>query len=508
MMRFDGLAKQLTYDNKETCIRESKRPIKNNTFNSSIPAISVITLSTQQQLEDYLYPRIEHFHKNRSKKCNKISTKNLFYNTPELFSDSKLPIYSSKSKEATYNTIDYIFKVIQKGIFVQILDNKIKTFVSIKNYESSGFDVSKHLKTDPSKYKDLDDFIQKINKSQYDRYKLVKLQEDSIYFTDCSISLWEQHPISPGHEADWIYTYQYHMLEELLKVKKINDVEFILNFKDLNMLTKDGESYPHFNILGNLTTPMKRKSKEYIPILNIGSHKKFADLAMPTNDDWEIITNKIFLGLCRDAYLDVEKHINTNFDSKIPTAIFRGGATGCGTIIKNNPRLKAAYLTNKFYRHAKYGVNGPDGLYLDARLVSYKVKLKKHYSDKYIRVIDPKSLPMRLTKKMSFGEISNYKYVISIEGNIAQFRLTLELAYNSVILLVKSDFYIWYQPLLKPWVHYVPVKADLSDLMDKIEWCKKHDSKCKEIASNARMFYKTYINRDSVYDYMECLINF
>ena len=32
---------------------------------------------------------------------------------------------------------------------------------------------------------------------------------------------------------------------------------------------------------------------------------------------------------------NVKKDINTNYESKIPTAIFRGSATGCGAIIKN-----------------------------------------------------------------------------------------------------------------------------------------------------------------------------
>lgn len=95
----------------------------------------------------------------------------------------------------------------------------------------------------------------------------------------------------------------------------------------------------------------------------------------------------------------------------------------------------------------------------------------------------------------------------AIEGNIAQFRLTFELSYNSVILLVKSKHYIWVQPLLKPWVHYVPIKADLSDLIEKIHWCKTHDDKCRIIAGNALVFYNKYINEDGVYDYMQALFS-
>ncbi len=60
---------------------------------------------------------------------------------------------------------------------------------------------------------------------------------------------------------------------------------------------------------------------------------------------------------------------------------------------------------------------------------------------------------------------------------------------------------------MKPFVHYVPVKSDLSDLIEKIHWCKTHNDKCREIAKNARLFFAKYITEESVYDYMEALMH-
>lgn len=506
MLKFEGLAKKTDYTNKDQCIAESKRKIGDTRFNETKPSISIITLNSQSDIEKYLYPRVNDYWKKYKPNKGKISKSNKFSNDLQLFTNLKLKVYDSPSKETTLNTIDYMYKELKRGIFVQIQDNKIKTFVAINNYENTGFDVSKHIKVDPSKYKDIDDFMRKSQEEHYKKYTLIKRQEDSIYFVDCSVNLWRTEP-SPEDVVDWLYTYQFHFLQELLKNRKISDREFFINSKDQTLLVKEGNTFPHYNIIGNLTTPMNRKNNKYAYMLNFGSHNKFADIPIPTNDDWQIITQKIFLGLCTNGYIDVLKNINTDYDRKIPTCIFRGGSTGCGIVIKDNPRLKAAYLSNKYYHHPVYGHKNKTGQYLDAKLVSFKVKPKKHYSSQYIDIIDSKSLPMRLTKKMPIGQISNYKYVLSIEGNIAQFRLTLELAYNSVILLVKSDYYIWYQPLLKEWVHYVPVKSDLSDLMDKIHWCRQNDSKCKIIASNAKRFYDTYINKESTFDYMECVFN-
>lgn len=496
MLRFDGLAKQTAFATKAECVRESSRKI-----NDSVkPAISILTLTSEADIIKHLHPRVSEFHRASGNKI-RVSAPNLFSGEDKLFSNKRLPVYSDQSGKTTLNTIDYVFKELKRGVFVQIMNNKIHTFVAINNYENIGFDIRKHLAFDPAKHRNLDGFIRKAQMDHFRYHRLIKRQEESIYFLDCAINLWERNVKDSEVDVDWLYTYQYHMLTELLRARKINDCEFFINSKDQSLLVKEGEYSPHYHILGNLTTPMNRKSNKYIPMLNFGSHKRFADLAIPTNDDWELITQKIFLGLCRDPYIDVFKNINHDFDNKIPTCIFRGGSTGCGTVIKNNPRLKAAYLSQKYERHPKYRQ------YLDAKLISFKPKPKKHYSNQYVDIIDPKKLKLRLSKKMTFGQISNYKYVLSIEGNIAQFRLTLELSYNSVLLMVKSDFYIWYQPLLKPWIHYVPVKADLSDLMDRIHWCRTHDNKCKEIAANARAFYHKYINEEAVFDYMEMLLN-
>jgi len=508
MRKFNVINKNITFDNVDKCKQETEKLIidPNYIHGEKNP---IIKITTEEELKTHIYPRIEYFNKNRSKISNKISKDNIFkYDIDKILTNKKLKIYDNTNKISTYNTIDYIFNNFNTAVFVQILHNKIYTFVLLNNYKSH-LNMLKYIKTDPKKYKNIDDFINKVNQIHYNNYKLIKKEEDDIYFNNCSISLMQSNNNNNNSASYlWLYIQLYDLLNNLLKNKKINDIEFIFNYKDMHLLTKDGQSNPHYNIIGNLTIPLDKKYNTFIPILNVGSSINFADIPVPTYDDWEICTNKIFLGSCRTQYYNILDNINTDYDNKIPTAIFRGSATGCGVTIKNNPRLKVAYLSKKYYNHPKYGKDNKDGIYLDAQIVSYKYKVKKHYSENYINYINPKKLNLKLGKKLNLSEITNYKYIISIEGNIAAFRLTLELAYNSVILLVKSEFYIWHQPLLKPWVHYVPVKHDLSDLMDKIEWCRNNDKKCKIIAKNAVEFFKKYIQKESIYDYMEMILNY
>ena len=67
-----------------------------------------------------------------------------------------------------------------------------------------------------------------------------------------------------------------------------------------------------------------------------------------------------------------------------------------------------------------------------------------------------------------------------------RFRLTKELSMGCCILLVESEYKLWYHHLLIPYKHYVPIKKDLSDLIERIKWCKENDLKCKEIAKNSK----------------------
>ncbi len=38
----------------------------------------------------------------------------------------------------------------------------------------------------------------------------------------------------------------------------------------------------------------------------------------------------------------------------------------------------------------------------------------------------------------------------------------------------------------RPWEHYVPLRPDLTDLIEKFEWCENHTDACEEIIENTR----------------------
>lgn len=103
-------------------------------------------------------------------------------------------------------------------------------------------------------------------------------------------------------------------------------------------------------------------------------------------------------------------------------------------------------------------------------------------------------------------EQSKYKYLLYVDGHCAACRYGFMMRLGSVILKVAPRQVadrMWYFPLLKPYHDHVPVKEDLSDLEEKIRWCRENDDKCREIAQNAMNFYAKYVARDALLDYVQ-----
>ena len=106
---------------------------------------------------------------------------------------------------------------------------------------------------------------------------------------------------------------------------------------------------------------------------------------------------------------------------------------------------------------------------------------------------------------------SRYKYLIYVDGHCAACRYGFMMRLGSVILKVRSRQVadtMWYFPLLKEDgldQDHVPVKEDLSDLEEKIRWCRDNDGECKRIAQNCTKFYKKYVARDGLLDYVEMI---
>ncbi len=101
------------------------------------------------------------------------------------------------------------------------------------------------------------------------------------------------------------------------------------------------------------------------------------------------------------------------------------------------------------------------------------------------------------------GSMLRYKYQINIDGSVSSFHNSgWRFFSNSVVFVPDSPWIQWYFQDLEPYVHYVPVNEDLSDLIEKIEWAKAHDQEAKQIAANGHQFACEHIAQEACDEYL------
>lgn len=87
-----------------------------------------------------------------------------------------------------------------------------------------------------------------------------------------------------------------------------------------------------------------------------------------------------------------------------------------------------------------------------------------------------------------------YKYLLNLHGNDVSSSFPFTLYSNSVALHPYPFKWevIYYGDGIKPWVHFIPLRHDLSDLEEKLIWCKNNDDECKRIAERATNYMRPY----------------
>lgn len=100
-----------------------------------------------------------------------------------------------------------------------------------------------------------------------------------------------------------------------------------------------------------------------------------------------------------------------------------------------------------------------------------------------------------------------YRYLLDLDGNCASTpRFPLLLHSNSVILKNMTNSILWFYGTIQPYVHFIPVAEDISDIFTQLEWAKAHDEECRKISENARQLAADVLTEESVYLYFYRLL--
>ncbi|XP_043275390.1 protein O-glucosyltransferase 2-like [Venturia canescens] len=210
------------------------------------------------------------------------------------------------------------------------------------------------------------------------------------------------------------------------------DVEFFMNLGDWPLVPNKKKLYPIFSWCGSNET---------------------RDIVLPTYDITESSIEN--MGRVMLDMLSVQGNTKTPWEKKIQKLFWRGRDSrrerlDLIDISRKHPDLFNTSITNFFFfkdEIEKYGPGVPH---------------------------------------VSFFKFFQFKYQLSIDGTVAAYRFPYLLAGDSLVMKQDSKYYEYFYNQIAAGEHYIAVKQDLSDLVEKILWAQENDEEAEKIAKAGR----------------------
>jgi len=107
--------------------------------------------------------------------------------------------------------------------------------------------------------------------------------------------------------------------------------------------------------------------------------------------------------------------------------------------------------------------------------------------------------PMQL---VALEDHCRYKFLINIAGATYSARLKYLLLCGSTLLQVDEPHTEFFQSRMKAFEHFVPVKADWSDFMDRVEWIRQNPAEAERIGQRGQKFAREELRVTDVLGHM------
>lgn len=189
---------------------------------------------------------------------------------------------------------------------------------------------------------------------------------------------------------------------------------------------------------------------------------------------WKLATHRHF------GYLSRIQQWDTPWSQKMNKAIFRGQLTGAKD---NYLRHESDFYNCMHMKRCKLVYDHVNSTLLDAKLTSTRRRIPDVLNG--IELVTLKSYPDELLK---------YKGLVMIEGNDVASGLKWALLSQSVVLMPVPKHTSWaMEELLEPWVHYVPLDDEASNVEELMQWVIDHDAEAQKIAERATLWMEDLV---------------
>ena len=166
--------------------------------------------------------------------------------------------------------------------------------------------------------------------------------------------------------------------------------------------------------------------------------------------------------------------LDTPFEAKTPAAVWRGQSTG-----RWMPDGVGGCSRQLLY--LRWGTGDPSDA-VDVGLVPGGVG-----------TADTSIPNLVLKRELSVTAMLRNRYLVSVEGHDVASNLKWVLASWSVPLMPRPRTESWLmEGLLDPYVHYVPLADDTSDLEAQVAWCEARVGRCREVAEAGRRWMEMF----------------
>ncbi len=452
---------------------------------------------------------------------------------PEVLNTGILYKYVSPEdrQQAIYRTLQYLYFHMRKGILVQVQQGKVRLFVPFVNCDNGACNLWKErgeraFTIEGVALHEEETKVRGAVKHYFDR----KFRE----WGDTARRYDEHYDPNPAHwwanagvidnvpqEDAWSDRWNHElksMLDAVADRYHLFDCTFFLNKRDYPQFRYDGrrvlEPYPFLFRRGaeppNLVTHAGmdyEESSSFAPVFSFASSDQFADVLMPTVDDWLQANGRGSLS---------PSAILPRWDERANKAVFRGSATGMGVDGETNARLALVALATEHDALMDVALTGWN---LRDRVVPGKTK-----DDPPRLAYIPKGLKGRVDRRyrMSYEEQAAFKYLIYVDGHSAAYRYGPMMQLGCCVLRVSATVdasELWFFGKLQglsvvgvgtrseaEWERLVAVSdhvivPQVADLPDVITWCREHDSWCAQMARNAMQFAMRWLSRESILAY-------
>lgn len=378
--------------------------------------------------------------------------------------------------EALQNTLKYIFFKLAHNCYMLCVDENGQQMYRIK-----------HSKTSQSFDKAVQDQLATLDSNELiterQRNKIREVAANPVRIMQCILKNYDEDKEEEAEEGEGEEDGGEEQNEyvELFKDLSLPYGVYILNLTDAVILHRSGRE-PFPMLTGDLPLSNEYRNKHQIPIFSISGQKTYSDIPIPNYDDMYIVTGM------KDMKFD---EYETDWSKKkYNKAVFRGGPSGCGYTTETNPRIRLAAMKSPL---------------LDVKLIG-KGKTIDSNSIKFDPVHGLGMLNTGIAASnqfMTMAEQSQYKYIIHVDGNVNAYRLLTTMMTGSLIIRVDGPYLSWVDQIIKPNVHYILVKKDLSDLLQKIKWCEMSPKSAQKIAKAGYEFAKRALTREFVNETIE-----